>query len=104
MTVAPTPEVAAYLAQKEVTEKSRLQLWHRVALALALSLLISVSALVYVGVTAHLIRDTQISNTKVSDQRANCQDQSFNAVLKDARLAFAGDKNPAHYARAPKAC
>lgn len=99
-TAAPTPEVAAYLGAKEETARGRAQIWRRVALALALSLCITVGALVYVVVTAHQIRSTQVINTRAN----RCEVKSFDAILKDARLAFAGDHKASDYAMAPKSC
>lgn len=97
---APTPQVAAYLGAKEETARGRQQIWRRVALALGLALTISVGTNVYGAVTSGQIRSTQVSNTEVN----HCEERSFDAILKDARLAFAGDRNAADYSKAPKKC
>lgn len=97
---AATPEVAAYLAQKEVSQASAQVTWRRVALFLAAVLAFVLGVLIYFAVTVGMIRATQVANTKVS----HCQVQTFDAILKDARLAFMGDKTAADYAKAPKGC
>lgn len=52
----------------------------------------------HIDTTVSKVRHVQVANTA----RSNCQDQGFNAILTDARLAFLGDKNPANYAKAKK--
>lgn len=108
---AATPEVAAYLAQKEVAEKSAQVTWRRVALFLGVTLLFVLGVLIYFAVTVGMIRSTQVQDsntlnghTATLTETAKCQEDSFNAILKDARLAFTGDHNPADYAKAPKSC
>lgn len=97
---APTPQVAAYLGAKEETARGQHQIWRRVALGLGLALAVSVGTNIYGAITTMEIRSTQVTNTRVN----HCEEASFNAILKDARLAFAGDHNPSHYSKAPKEC
>jgi hypothetical protein len=97
---APTPEAAAYQAQRDVARDAQVHVWRRVAAALGIALMISVGSNVYSAVTTGVIRNTQLANTHINQ----CQVRTFDAILKDARLAFAGDKNAADYARAPESC
>lgn len=116
MTDAPTPEVAAYRAAHDATEATLKRLRRRVtivaiATALAIVALISFAAVkidqkfsatqskVAAGVAViQKVRATQITNTKLSDQRSECQTKALNAGLGDAILAIQGDHNPADYA------
>lgn len=100
MVDAKTPEVAAYLAQKEATEKGLHRIWRNVSLVLGAALLVVVAGLVTVVVLVGQIDSTVNSHTS----QLTCQSQGYNAVLKDARLAFKGDRNPNDYAKAPKGC
>ena len=97
---AATPEVAAYLAQKEVSEKSSKTIWRRVALALGAALLVVVAVLIYVATAVGQIKSTVDSHT----QQLTCQSRGYDAVLKDAKLAIEDDHNASDYAKAPKGC
>lgn len=97
---AKTPEAAAYIAQREATQKYQLRIWHRVALGLAAALTVSVGTTAYSANLVHEIRSTQVANATV----AQCQVKTFDAILKDVRLAFAGDKKASDYAKAPRSC
>jgi hypothetical protein len=101
---APTPEVAAYKAQKEVAERGVHQIWRRVAIFFGFVLVAVLSFGIYFGTTINQIKTTVDNHTTTLTKQAECQNQSFDAILKDARLAFTGNKNPADYAKAPKSC
>ena len=108
---AKTPEAAAYIAQREATEKGIHRIWRNVALILGAVLLVVTGTLVYFAITVGQINSTvgQVqstvnSHTTTLSTQARCEEASFNAILKDARLAFTGDKNAVDYAKAPKSC
>ena len=108
---AKTPEAAAYLAQRDATEKSRAQIWRRVALLLGGALLVVAGLMTYFALAVgqidsavDQIKSVVDNHTTILTNQANCQDESFNAILRDARLALTGDKNPNDYAKAPKSC
>lgn len=48
--------------------------------------------------------DHVVAVQKMNTARSKCQDASFNAVIQDVRLAFAGDQNASDYAVAPTTC
>lgn len=97
---APTPEVAAYKAQREVTEKRMSLIWRRAAIALGLGFIISIGSTIYSSNLVNEIRTTQNANTA----RSVCQAQSLDALLKDVPLAFGGDRNVHDYTKIPKSC
>lgn len=95
-----TPEARVYQESRDAVAQANQKLWRRIAAALGLALLISVGSNVYNATLTNMIRATQVGNTKTNQ----CEVKTFDAILKDARLAFAGDKNAADYAKAPKEC
>jgi hypothetical protein len=97
---APTPEVAAYLAQKEVSERSAFHIAVIAIAVLGAGFLLSIGVILYVATTVADIKATVNSHTT----QLTCQSKGYDAVLKDARLAFMGDKNAEDYAQAPKGC
>jgi hypothetical protein len=97
---APTPEVAAYLGAKEETARAQHVIWFRVAVALAVALLISIGSNIYSAAIVHEIRSTQNSNTPITA----CLDKAVNGLLKDVPLVFSGDKDIHDYTRVASHC
>lgn len=96
---------------KEVIERFNIQIWHRISLSLLIVLMAVIGALGWsvneignINSTVNTIRTSQVYNTNQSNIRANCQNNTFNDLLFDVRLIFAGDKNPADYKVAPEKC
>lgn len=50
--------------------------------------------------TVNSVRSTQVANTTLLTKTAGCELRAFNAILTDARLAFAGDTNANDYLKA----
>jgi hypothetical protein len=99
-----TDNTSAYRDNKAAIDKANRTIWRRTALTLALALAVSIGTQIYDTITIGQVRATQVSNTRVSVHQDHCQELSFNAILKDARLAFEGDHNAADYAQPPKEC
>jgi hypothetical protein len=108
MANAPTPAVAAYHGSKDATEATLRKLRRRFTLMaiVVLGIIVAATIIFFVKVDAKVsdIQAVQHHNAMVSNQRANCQDRAFNSILKDARLAFEGDRNAKDYARAVTKC
>lgn len=104
-----TPEVEQALKNERRIHRSNITMIIMVAVT---CVIVAVGAIVLftkidakvsnVQTVATTIRSNQISNTKISDNRANCQDQDFNAAFQALQLAFAGDKNAADYPKVKK--
>jgi hypothetical protein len=96
--IGPIPEVERTVSNQLWSHLSNIAMLVMVGVT---CLIITVGALVLfakIDGKVSTIRTVQVQNTA----RSNCQDRALNAVLKDARLALQGDRNPADYAVAPK--
>jgi hypothetical protein len=104
-----TPSIATDVTNGEVTDTSALidtlaTITQRVTVALiALVLAVTLVLGLFLWQTHNQI-NTILSNQNRNAAIAQCQVKTFNAVLKDVRLAFANDKNAAHYAKAVAKC
>ena len=94
-------EVAAYFTARAEYDNRR---WRRRNLGLLLTVLASIGSSVYVANVSTSTNEIVQGHTNTLTNQARCQDQAFDAILKDARLAFTGDKNPNDYAKAPRSC
>ena len=94
---APTEEYHSSFAS---VQHSNQVLRVLVVVTLIIVAVVAMASFVWVSHEAAQIRQTQLHNTQV----AACQDKAFNDILKDVRLAFAENKNPADYLRAPAKC
>ena len=47
---------------------------------------------VWIGATVESIRNTQVTNTRITNQKDNCQDHIFNLALNDVHKALLGDR------------
>lgn len=105
---APTPEVAAYWGSREQTNSTlrTLRIRFTIMVAVFLTVIVVATIIFFVKVDGKVsdIQAVQHHNTQLSNQRAGCQDDAFNAILKDVRLVFAGDRNPKDYAKAVTKC
>ena len=99
-----TPEVAAYWQTKERTESVLHSMTRRI-LIVAVSFVLLLTALTVVFYTSEY-NTTQANHADIThlEAKISCQNQAFNKILKDVRLAFANDKSPADYAKAVTKC
>ena len=101
---APTPEVAAFWHGQKDVEQAVHTLAKRIALIAAVFVL-SVAAMTAVFFSSeYAISNQDRIEIQALNAKIVCQNKAFNAILKDVRLAFQNDKNPADYAKAVTKC
>jgi len=92
------------MGAREVTQQLNKRRSRFTIAFLSIVLTVSIGSNIYQNALTHEIRTTQVTNTATTNRVATCELNSFNDILKDARLAFTGDHNPSDYAQAPTKC
>ena len=103
-TAAPTPEAAAFWHGQKDVDHAVHTLAKRIAM-IASVFVLSVAAMAAVFFSSeYSLSNENHQQIQQLNAKVACQDKAFNAVLKDVRLAFQNDKNPADYAKAVTQC
>lgn len=101
---APTPEAAAFWHGQKNIEGAVHKLARRIiSIAVVFVLTLVAIAVVFFSSEYSITNQDRVQIEQLTAKVA-CQNKAFNAILKDVRLAFQNDKNPAHYAKAVDKC
>lgn len=101
---APTPEVAAFWhGQKDISASVHKLARRIISIAIVFVLTVAAMAVVFFS-SEYSITNQDRQQIGQLNAKVACQDKAFNAILKDVRLAFKNDKNPADYAKAVDKC